>query len=365
MPAPSSIGSPSSGASVGVVASRVPHRSEALVRAFVEGHPLARAYHDPLFLRVLRRGAGLACETFAARREGSGELIGILPVALTQSLLLGTYATSLPHVNYGGALVSDEAALRPLLRAAWAWARARGARHLILRQTGDRPLPGLAATHGKETLLLPIPGGGPDALFKVIGSKTRNLVRKAEKGGFTVETDGPGALTAFHDAYAEGMRDLGTPSLPRSFFHALREEAGAAVELHIARSAEGRVAGAALSLRFRDAVEVPWASTRRRYKSSAANMLLYWHMMRRAALQGARVFDFGRSTPGSGPYQFKLQWGARPEGLPWYFMAPGGRAPTGDLAPTNPKFALAIRAWKRLPLGVARALGGHLALVLP
>jgi len=233
----------------------------------------------------------------------------------------------------------------------------------VLRHTTGRPLD-LPCTTGKETCTLDVPPGGPDALWSAIGSKPRNLVRKAERAGLAADLEGPAGLAAFHAVYAENMRDLGTPSLGCGFFRVLLEELGPDALVHVVRRGRRPVAGA-VAVRFRDRYEVPWAGSLRRYRDSAANMLLYWQLLRHAARTGARTFDFGRSTPGSGPYRFKLQWGAEPEPLPWYFVGPPGRVPTAELAPTNPKYAAAIWLWKRLPVGIARTLGAHLAPKLP
>jgi serine/alanine adding enzyme len=83
-----------------------------------------------------------------------------------------------------------------------------------------------------------------------------------------------------------------------------------------------------------------------------------------ACQQGFKVFDFGRSTPDSGTYRFKAQWGAQPKQLHWYYWLKDGRSIPG-LNPQNPKYALAIRLWQRLPLAVANLLGPHIVKHLP
>ena len=83
---------------------------------------------------------------------------------------------------------------------------------------------------------------------------------------------------------------------------------------------------------------------------------MYWEVMRRACERGYRVFDFGRSKIGTGSYAFKCNWGFDPTPLAYQFRLAGGR-PLPDLNPLNPKLAVLIAAWKRLPLGVATRLG--------
>ena len=75
-----------------------------------------------------------------------------------------------------------------------------------------------------------------------------------------------------------------------------------------------------------------------------------------------RRFNFGRTTPGSGPHRFKMQWGGREEPLHWYY--PGGGAAGGPQKEQG-HFALAARIWRRLPLRVASALGPHIVRGIP
>ncbi len=88
----------------------------------------------------------------------------------------------------------------------------------------------------------------------------------------------------------------------------------------------------------------------------AGNDFMYWEVMRRAADRGYRLFDFGRSKLGTGAYSFKHNWGFEPAPLHYrYKLAPGAVMP--DHNPLNPKYALFIAAWKRLPLAVANRIG--------
>ena len=81
--------------------------------------------------------------------------------------------------------------------------------------------------------------------------------------------------------------------------------------------------------------------------------------MRRAADRGYRLFDFGRSKLATGAYSFKHNWGFEPAKLHYrYKLAPGSSIP--DHNPLNPKYALFIKAWKRLPIPVANVIGPHI-----
>ena len=86
------------------------------------------------------------------------------------------------------------------------------------------------------------------------------------------------------------------------------------------------------------------------------NMLLYWHMLREVIADGARVFDFGRSTPGEGTFHFKKQWKAEPVALHWEYALISRDAPP-DQSPGSGRFAMAIELWKKLPVPVANTIG--------
>jgi hypothetical protein len=87
-------------------------------------------------------------------------------------------------------------------------------------------------------------------------------------------------------------------------------------------------------------------------------------MLESATHGGARVFDFGRSSPGGGANQFKVQWGATSTPLHWEYVLLG-RAEVPDQGPSNPRFQPAIRAWQWLPVWVANGLGPYIVRSIP
>ena len=93
-------------------------------------------------------------------------------------------------------------------------------------------------------------------------------------------------------------------------------------------------------------------------------MFLYWEVLQRAIRDGFRYFDFGRSTRDAGTYRFKRQWGAQPLQLYWhYWLKEGDELPV--LNPSNPKYALMINAWKRLPVSLTRLIGPGIVKYIP
>jgi len=120
----------------------------------------------------------------------------------------------------------------------------------------------------------------------------------------------------------------------------------------------------AVAVTFRDTTLVPWASSLREFRHLCPNMLLYWTMLEQATAAGQHTFDFGRSSPGGGTHQFKLQWGAREAPLFWeYVLLTRDAMP--DQGPTNPKFSAMIALWQRLPVPIANLIGPSIVRNIP
>lgn len=91
---------------------------------------------------------------------------------------------------------------------------------------------------------------------------------------------------------------------------------------------------------------------------------MYWEILKYAIRHGYRQFDFGRSTIGAGTYKFKKQWGAKPMQLYWhYWLKDKGELPS--LNHSNPKYSLAIRVWKKIPLPITKLIAPMIVKYLP
>jgi FemAB-related protein (PEP-CTERM system-associated) len=275
--------------------------------------------------------------------------------------LFGTFAVSLPFVNYGGVLADDDASARALLDAAVGLCRTWRATHLELRHARQQ-FPELRARRHKVAMTLPLLKT-PEAQWQTLDRKIRNQVRKAEKSGITVTIGGLEDLPAFYGVFSRNMRDLGTPVYPIGMFREMLSTFPETTRLFTARH-EGRPVAVAIAHWFRGTFEVPSASSLRECRALCPNILLYWEMMRFALASGAQVFDFGRSTLGEGTFHFKRQWGAEPRELVWeYWTASSSSLP--DLSPANPKYGKAIAVWQRLPLFLTNLLGPRIVRHLP
>ena len=297
---------------------------------------------------------------YLAARDGLGQLAGILPLVRVKSLVFGHYLVSMPFLNYGGPLGTDDG-VRAVTAEACRLADADGVKLLELRSPVPLPLD-LPVSHRKITVVLDLPEGpDPAPLWQALGSKLRAQVKRPQKEGL-VARFGADQVEPFYRIFAHHMRDLGTPTQPRALFAALPRQFGESVWFGcVYRDQEPMAAGC--GFRWADQFEMTWASSLSAYKPLAPNMLLYWAFMERAVREGLRVFNFGRCTPGAGTHQFKRQWGSRDEPLWWYQHSPGRTAATPS--PDAGAYAWGARAWKHLPLAVATSLGPRIVRYIP
>ncbi|WP_353117828.1 FemAB family XrtA/PEP-CTERM system-associated protein [Nitratidesulfovibrio sp.] len=319
----------------------------------------AAGYHRMGWMRVIARAFGHKVHPLAAF-EGE-RIVGVLPLVFMRSRLFGRFLVSLPFVNYGGLLADTPRAAQVLVEAADTLMRTLGANSIELRHVGS-PRLGLSAKSHKVTMLLDLPSQ-PQELWRGFKDKVRNQVRKAEKSGLTVEKGGCELLRDFYDVFAVNMRDLGTPVHGRGFFEAVMDEFPAQTRIAVVRKAGAAIA-AAFCYGHGATFEVPWASSLRAHRQFCPNNLLYWECIRTACTEGFLVFDFGRSSPDSGAWRFKVQWGAREVPLSWEYLLADG-APLPDLNPSNAKFGLAIRLWRHLPVAFTRLVGPHIVRSIP
>ena len=307
---------------------------------------------------VIERAFGHEC-VYLGARDSAGNLAGVLPLGYVKSLLFGRFLVSMPFVNYGGPLGSDEA-VAALGAAAVEEGRRRGVKLVELRSRVEAPV-GLAASHRKITVLLDLPEGGPDLAWKALPAKLRSQIRRPQKEGIEVRF-GREQLEPFYRVFARHMRDLGTPVQSRRLFESIADVFSDDVWFASAYLNGQPVAGGC-GFAWASEFEITWASALREHSTLAPNMLVYWSMIERCAREGIRTFNFGRCTPDSGTHRFKRQWGGRDVPLWWYQWAREGVV--GTPSPDDGAYSWGPAIWRRLPLGLANALGPMVVRYVP
>jgi len=317
---------------------------------FVLAHPGGTFFHLSGWKRVIEQA--FRHRTYYLLAERGGIVTGVLPLVHVKSLLFGSSLISNAFAVRGGPIAADSESLGALEREA-----------VGLMETLNVPvleLRGYSATRAdwpKKSKLYAIfrrpLAPTAEQNLKAIPRKQRAMVRKGIANELRSEVDD--GIDRLYRIYAESVRNLGTPVFAKSYFRMLREEFSASSDI-ITVIHNRKAVASVLNFYFRDEVLPFYGGGVRAARTLAANDFMYWEVMRRASGRGCRVFDFGRSKVGTGSYAFKRNWGFEPAPLTYQFrLAPGHSIP--DLNPLNPKLALFVAAWKRLPLPVATGLG--------
>src|SRR6266576_119147 len=320
--------------------------------SFVDSAKDATAYHQFRWRDVITKSFGHKCYYLAAIDE-NGIWHGILPLIHMRSNIFGNFLISVPFVNYGGLVCSNDAAACLLLGEAERLRRSIKARHVELRHW-KQGLDGLPTKQHKVTMILNL-AADEESQWKVFSAKLRNQIRKAQKSGLKLVIGQQELLEGFYQVFACNMRDLGTPVYSKRFFRNILAAFPDTTRI-LAVYHEKRMVAAGMATWFRDTLEIPWASSLGEYKTLCPNNMLYWEAIRFAIAKGFRKLDFGRSTPHEGTYNFKKQWGAEPMQLYWQYLLDEGAA-MPHLSPSNPRYQAAIRVWQKLPVSLTKLLG--------
>ncbi|MEO1201370.1 MAG: FemAB family XrtA/PEP-CTERM system-associated protein [Pseudomonadota bacterium] len=327
--------------------------------AFVDAAPGASVYHRYEWRELLEQVFRHRCHYLVAE-DSHGRIVGVLPASEVSSRLFGRFIVSVPYFNYCGVLAETDGVRNGLIDAMSTVAREAGADYIELRHRSGVDLE-LAARTDKVAMELPLPESS-ETLFAQFKPKLRAQIRRPSKAGARCLEGGAELLDDFYAVFSRNMRDLGTPVFPKRMFEKILELQPRTARVFVVYL-DGEPAAAGLTIGYRGRVEIPVASSLRRFNPQAVNMLLYWTVLEAAIRDGYDVFDFGRSTVDSGPHRFKKQWGATPETLNWhYWLRDGDDLP--QLNPSNPKFALATAVWRRLPVGLANLLGPRIVRCL-
>jgi FemAB-related protein (PEP-CTERM system-associated) len=300
-------------------------------------------------------------ETYYLMATADDEVCGILPLVLVRSRLFGRILCSLPFVNYCGPVADSSDVEQALLKSACEIADAKQADYLELRSLhecqGD-----FASSLDKVSLTIEL-AQNADELWNTFKSKQRTAIRRVYKSGIYTRSGGLEYLDEFFQLLSKSWRDLGTPIYRKKYFEAILRRFPENTRIYVAYLG-GRPIATAFNGVYNGTVEGMWAGADSQYRHLHSNYVLYWEMIKDACDAGLQRFHLGRSSVDSGGDFFKRKWGADSKQLYWqYYLRTSDEIP--GLNVRNPKFELAIRTWKKLPLLVTNLAGPFISRGIP
>jgi len=288
--------------------------------------------------------------------EDDGLFIGVLGLFEIKHPFFGHYLTTAAFSTDGGFYSNSIRATDLLVGEAKQLAEDLKVDYLLIRTRGI-DLEGFVVDRHYQTAVLDISGGVDHVWEKVLKGKTRNQVKRGTKEGFTIHS-GPDQVADFHRVFHTHMRDLGSPAHSRRFYDSIVKHLGERMQFLVVRDGTRLAAGAMLS-EVNTTVANLHTVALRQYNRRCPNHLLYWDMIRNSCIRDHKKFDMGRSEAGGANIRFKEKWGTQITDLSYNYHLTGcDEIPY--VAPRNPRYALPVAAWKKLPLFVTKTIGPQL-----
>jgi FemAB-related protein (PEP-CTERM system-associated) len=333
-------------------------RDRVAIDRFVADHPAAGLFHRPQWSRAIERGCGARGHYLVLEGNGS-ELRGLLPLSEVRSPLFGNSMVSVGFGIGGGIIAEDGDGIERLGEAAWALARERGCTDVELRGGAFPSGPWTMKEGVYASFAADLPSGD-EAILLSIRRRQRALIRHARDHGFEYRSGNAAVdLDSHFRTYSISMRNHGTPMFPRRLFQAMADEFGDEAEIVTAWK-DGAPVCSVFSFYFKACIYPYWVGSTPYGRGQRADAATYYEMMCRASRRGCSRVDFGRSKIGTGPYEFKKNWGMEPRPLTYAVRTEAGASPR-EINPLDPRYQRRIAMWRKLPLWAANLIGPPIA----
>jgi FemAB-related protein (PEP-CTERM system-associated) len=293
----------------------------------------------------------------------SGNVSGFLPLCAMQSVLTGRRLVSVPFSDECPFLAEDETSASTLVDQAIELAREQKAKYLELR-TGINEVLAQRTDLVESNLYVRwiVPLSTPEMNWKALRKNVQQKVNKSKRLGVQVRV--ARSREEIEHYYRLHLltrsKKHGMPSQPRRFFYSLWDAFASNEKMQLLLAEhQGTVIASVILLAFGSSMRYAYSASDDRYLNLAPNNLLTWTAITMGCEQGYQTLDLGRTArDNEGLMEYKRHWGALEEPLPYYYYPNiAGLASTSE---NSWKYRLLTSCWKKLPLPVTSALGGHL-----
>ncbi|MBT3062615.1 MAG: FemAB family PEP-CTERM system-associated protein [gamma proteobacterium symbiont of Ctena orbiculata] len=326
---------------------------------YVKSHPQGNFYQLFDWKEIINNSFGHKAYYLSVYVDGS--IVGIFPLIYINSLIFGKLLSSMPFVNYGGMLFDSDEVKELLIKEAEKLAQSLNVKYIEIRSNNliDIDLP---ATAHKVSLNIKL-DNDHQQLWDGFTSKHRNNIRRVYKKGVSVQSGSADLLETFYNVLSASWKGLGTPFYRIDYFRDIIEQFDDSIKIFVA-SVGGEPIATAFNGYFNNTVEGMWAGTLVQARKLQPNYVLYWEMMKDACDTGNKIYNLGRSTVGSSAEDFKKKWNSTPTQLHWYYYL-NKIDEIPQLNVNNPKYHLAIEAWRKSPKFFTDFIGPLIAKNIP
>jgi FemAB-related protein (PEP-CTERM system-associated) len=326
---------------------------------FLIRHDDSNFYQKFAWKKVIEENFRHKC--FFLIAEQNEEVKGVFPLVFISSMLFGKMMCSMPFVNFGSIASESSEISDQLIAYARKLTEDNDADYLEIRSltsVSDQ----LPTSLHKISMSLDL-DPDPDTLWNNFKSKHRTNIRRVYKENIHVKQGRHELLDDFYELMAESWKFLGTPIYRKKLFRDILDNFPEDTRIFIAYQGDTPIA-TAFNGHFKQTIEGMWAGSLPSFKRLQPNYVLYWEMMKDGCETGFRHFHLGRSTTGSGAEDFKKKWNAYPRQLYWQYIL-NNLEEIPQLNVKNPKYEMAIKVWRKLPLSLTKVLGPLISPSIP
>jgi hypothetical protein len=262
-----------------------------------------------------------------------GEIKGVLPSFLKKNPKLGNVLNSLPFYGSNGGIIefeNNQSVRLALLDAFYAFSEKNNcvastliSSPLDLKEDFYEKYTAYTLKDSRIGQLTPLPVKPKDVggtVMKLIDSKMRNLIRKAQKLGITISDEqGDDYLEFLISTHKENLAAIGGIAKSELFFRSVPKHFNYGTDYKILHAKkDGQLIAALLVFYFNKTVEYYTPVIKAEFRNSQPMSLLIFEELKNAVTKDYSWWNWGGTwVSQGGVYHFKSQWGTKD--MPYYY----------------------------------------------
>lgn len=323
---------------------------------FVLNHPDGTIYHQIGWKKLIQKTYNH--EPVYLYGKENGKIVGVLPLFLIKAFYKKKFI-SIPYCPYGGILAINNKVQNLLIEKAIYLTKTLKCEYLELREKKGLNY-SLKRNDKYFSFVLKLSKDLND-LWNSFSQSTRRHIRKAEKIDFEIRKNKD--IETFYGLYSKHMKNIGTPTLGYPFFKNLADILNDSFGISTIYY-NNQPVSSVLLLYYKNTVVYDRGASSFENKNLNLNYILFWKIICDFSKQNFEYFDFGRSIPESGTFQFKNGW--RPEVINLqyhYYLNNDNSIP--DISQNSSKRKIFAKIWRNLPLSVTNYTGSYFRKKFP
>jgi len=327
--------------------SRLSNQSFEDCKRYVSNHRNSQIYHLPEWINIFKETYGYDHQYYLLY-SSNREIVGVIPFIWIKGLFKNYLSTAPASLLFNENFSCYEEV-----------------RDFLLRMIREYPTKDIELLNpnfriddwksNKDSVMIrkELPSD-KSILWREIGSKRRNMVRKTEKYNLkiSIEETTDRNIESFYKIYSHNYRDLGTPVSSKKYFVSQAKHLYNHIKIMFAFY-DSLLIGVMWLLHFNNTMSIPEAASLRKYFHTGVNDLMYYKAFEFAIDSKCSLFDMGRSQVGSGTYKFKSSWGdTRIDEYELLTFKEGD-----GINENKEKYRNLIKLWKKTPIPLTNLIG--------